>query len=53
MLNKTLARCIHKWASADLAELLSLIAAELHSRAEHKAEYERNQSKPVAGRSSK
>ena len=53
MVPKTLAAAIKRWPCTDLGELLGLIAAEIHNRAEHKANYEREKSKSVAGRSAK
>jgi hypothetical protein len=51
MVPKTLAQAIKRWPAADLGELLALIAAEIHARAENKADYERGKGKRVAGRS--
>ena len=53
MVPKTLAQAIKRWPCTDLGELLGLIAAEIHARAEHKADYERSQGKRVASRPSK
>lgn len=53
MVPKTLAQAIKRWPCTDLGELLALIAAELHTRATHKADYERKQSKRVDRRPSK
>jgi hypothetical protein len=53
MVPKTLATAIKRWPCTDLGELLALIAAEIHTRSEHKASYERSQGKRVAGRSAK
>ena len=50
---KSFIRGLSRWPSTDLGELLGLIAAEIHNRAEHKANYERAKSKPVAGRPAK
>lgn len=38
MVPKTLAQAIACWPTADLAELLGLVHAEIHSRAEHERE---------------
>ena len=61
MVPKTLAAAIKRWPCTDLGELLGLIAAELHARAEHHAQgggieaelAARKQGKRVDGRPAK
>jgi len=48
-----MAQAIKRWPAADLGELLALIAAEIHSRNDRKADYERGKSRRVASRPAK
>lgn len=54
MVPKTLAQAIKRWPCTDLGELLGLVAAELHERAEkQRAAAERSKGKRVDRRPSK
>ena len=52
MVPKTLAKAIAQWPTGDLADLLNLIHAEIHRRAEEQRE-KRSDSRRVASRPAK